>query len=99
MDAEAHFGAKSFSPVQISQTIFCVGLTGGPGGGHPQKSAAQKDVWPAPSASDFSYVERQSVPTYPVSAATPGKYGDPRIAAFSLLRASQPSYCSTDGVD
>src|SRR4051794_9477331 len=50
------------------------------------------NVWPAPSASDFTTWSDQSTPTYPVSGHSPGQDGDPRVlvlinfAALSAIR-------------
>ena len=47
-----------------------------------------KNVWPAPSASDFAVRSVQSTPTYPVSEQCPGQDGDPRALVLIKLAAS-----------
>ena len=48
----------------------------------------RKNVWPAPSASDFTTQSDQSTPTYPVSGRRPGQDGDPRVPVLINSKAS-----------
>ncbi len=50
--------------------------------------ARPKNVWPAPSASDFAIRSVQSTPTYPVSERCPGQDGDPRALVLINSTAS-----------
>ena len=52
------------------------------------EAARPKNVWPAPSASDFAIRSVQSTPTYPVSEQCPGQDGDPRALVLINSTAS-----------
>jgi|SRR6267378_3550336 transposase len=48
-----------------------------------------KNVWPAPSASDFVTQSDQSTPTYPVTGHSPGQDGDPHVPVLIKVSASE----------
>jgi hypothetical protein len=58
------------------------------------RNSAYKNVWPAPSTSDFTTQSDQSTPTYPVSGHSPRQDGDPRVPVLITTTASNANFCN-----